>query len=408
MDRSAQLQRNIFLLRVLRGFSMVLFTIPVIVLYYTAHGLSMEDVMLLQSIFAITMVLIEVPSGYLSDVLGRRTTMISGTALAWMGWLYYAFASTFADFVVAEALLGIGIAFVSGTDSAMLFDTLLELGHTGRSLKEEGLQLSFGNFAEAVGAIVGGALAWYGLHTPFVVQGIWMAIPSALTLFLVEPSAHRRIGTSAGWTEIRLIAHRVLRADVGLRSLIIVSSILSASTLVIVWLLQPYWKLAGIPIGLFGVLWSAGNAMVGIVSIRAHSIAERYSTKSIFGALIGLVAASCIIAGLFPGLAGVAILFTMYLSRGLLNPVMNTEINNRVESSQRATMLSIRQLGMRLVFLFAAPFIGRVSDKGSVTESFVVVGAALAAIGGLALWLLVFDRTHHGGLVRADNGNVLS
>ena len=119
MDRLDRLRRNIILLRVIKALDMAMLTIPIIVIYYQHHGLTMADVMWLQAIFAITMIVIEIPSGYFSDVLGRRRTMIIGAAMHTLGWTAYAFADSFTGFLVAELLLGVGAAFISGTDSAM-------------------------------------------------------------------------------------------------------------------------------------------------------------------------------------------------------------------------------------------------------------------------------------------------
>ncbi|MBP7094397.1 MAG: MFS transporter [Candidatus Kapabacteria bacterium] len=380
--RTKRLQRNIYLLRLLRVANMALFTIPVLVVYYRHHGLSMQDVMLLQAIFAVTMVVIEVPSGYFSDVLGRRKTMIIGTILALCGWACYVVAASFSEFLIAEAFLGVGMSFMSGTDSAMLYDSLLELGHTEQSLKEEGAQMSYANFSEAGASVIGGALAAVSLHLPFYVQAVWMLVPIVASVMLIEPSLHRRAGHKAGWQEMKEILSRVFLHDTHIRSLIITSSVLSATTLTMVWLIQPYWTYVGIPVALFGVLWASGNALVGVVSIRAHIVADRISTNSMLAILIVAVSLSCIIAGLWPSMITAGLLAVMYISRGLLNPIVNNDLNKRVTSGQRATVLSLRQLGMRFIFLIMAPFIGYMGDLTSIPTAVVITGSLSAF-----LWL---------------------
>ncbi len=364
---------------------MAMLTIPVIVVYFRAHGLSMQDVMLLQAIFAVTMVVIEIPSGYFSDVLGRKRTLFIGIVMALMGWTAYVFANTFTDFLVAEIILGVGASFLSGTDSAMLYDTLLELGHTERSVREEGKQLSFSNFAEAAAAVVGGLLAMISLHTPFVVQALWMLIPLPLVYLLVEPAEHRREGRTAGWKEITDIVTHVLRRDKLMRSMIVASSMLSASTLVMVWLIQPYWTTIAIPVGVFGILWASGNAIVGFASIRAHTIASKWEPLTIMTVLVASVALACIIAGLWPGVVGAVLFAAFYIARGVSNPLIISEINVRVDSAHRATVLSVRQLGMRLVFLIIAPFIGYIGDITSIPTAVFASGVVFAILGSIAL-----------------------
>lgn len=178
------------------------------------------------------------------------------------------------------------------------------------------------------------------------------------------------------------ILSRVFLHDTHIRSLIITSSVLSATTLTMVWLIQPYWTYVGIPVALFGVLWASGNALVGVVSIRAHIVADRISTNSMLAILIAAVSLSCIIAGLWPSMITAGLLAVMYISRGLLNPIVNNDLNKRVTSGQRATVLSLRQLGMRFIFLIMAPFIGYMGDLTSIPTAVVITGSLSAF-----LWL---------------------
>jgi len=46
-----------------------LLIMPIIVLFFQKNGLSMKDILLLQSVFSISIVLFEIPSGYFSDVI---------------------------------------------------------------------------------------------------------------------------------------------------------------------------------------------------------------------------------------------------------------------------------------------------------------------------------------------------
>jgi MFS family permease len=99
-----------------------LFPIPVITLFWKDQiGMSLTDIMWLQAIFGATAVVCEFPSGYVADRLGYRRSLVIG-ALFWLaGWLAYALGTTFAGMVLAETQLGVGLAFISGADSALLF-----------------------------------------------------------------------------------------------------------------------------------------------------------------------------------------------------------------------------------------------------------------------------------------------
>ena len=54
----------------------MLFPVPTIVLFWQRYGMSLTDIMVLQALFAFAMVVLEIPSGYLADIVGRRKTLI--------------------------------------------------------------------------------------------------------------------------------------------------------------------------------------------------------------------------------------------------------------------------------------------------------------------------------------------
>lgn len=387
MTRTALLQRNITLLRLIKVFGMAMLTIPIIVIYYRHHGLTMQDVMWLQAIFGATMIAIEIPSGYFSDVLGRRRTMIIGVSLTVTGWAFYAVAGSFSGFLVAELLLGMGLAFVSGTDSAMLYDTLTELDLGQTAIYQEGRLLAMGNFSEAGAAVAGGLLASVSMHLPFVVQAVIMLPMIPLAWMLTEPAEHRNEGRQVGWRDIYDTVAHVVITDHRLRWMLLTASILGASTLTVLWMYQPYWILIGVPVGWLGSIWAAGNVLVGVASLRAEFVAKRLGEKRTIGVLITLAAISMLVIGLWPVIWVLPVFAAFYLIRGIANPIFTSRINKRVDASRRATVLSVRQLGVRLVFLGLAPLIGALGDAEGLPTAYIA-SAAIFGIPALATYLI--------------------
>jgi len=389
MDRIHRLRRNIILLRTIKAIGMAMLTIPIIVIYFKQHGLTMEDVMWLQAIFSATMIAIEIPSGYFSDVLGRRRTMIIGTAMATAGWTIYAFVDTFSGFLVAELILGVGAAFISGTDSAMLYDTLLDLGEESTAVYQEGRMLAGSYFSEAGAAVIGGLLAAVSMHLPFYVQ-IAVFLPLIpLALLLVEPAMHRNAGQKVGFRDIYDTVAHVVITDHRLRWMLLTASLLGASTLTILWMYQPYWEQIGVPVGLFGMVWAGGNVLVGIASLRAGAISKRFGEKNSIGILIAAVVLSMVLIALFPVLWVLPLFAVFYITRGLSNPIFTSRINKRVDSSRRATVLSVRQLGVRTVFVALGPVVGSIGDSSGLPTAFLVSAALFGTTAGVSyiVWI---------------------
>src|SRR4051794_26443677 len=90
----------------LYGFSflqMTLFPMAVITLFCKDRiGLSLTQILLLQGIFSVAMVVMEYPSGYVSDRIGYRAALNIASLLGIAGWGIYSFAHSFAHVLAAE------------------------------------------------------------------------------------------------------------------------------------------------------------------------------------------------------------------------------------------------------------------------------------------------------------------
>ena len=184
------MKRNIlalYLIKLSKWFTLVM---PIIVLFYEKHGLGLQDVFILKSVYSIAAVALEIPSGYLADVWGRRKCLILGCILFFFGYLCYSFTSTFTAFLFAEILLGTGQTLVNGADSALLYDTTAQYKKENLYLRYEGRITMIGNFAEALAGIFGGLLATYSLRLPFYAQAViaFTGIPAAFMLKEVNRS----------------------------------------------------------------------------------------------------------------------------------------------------------------------------------------------------------------------------
>lgn len=74
-----QITSNIWKLYLHRALGYFLVIMPIITIFYQENGLSMRDIFVIQSVFSLSLVLFEIPTGYFSDVHGRKKTMILGS-----------------------------------------------------------------------------------------------------------------------------------------------------------------------------------------------------------------------------------------------------------------------------------------------------------------------------------------
>ena len=346
---------------------------PIIILFFQDNGLSLQRIMILQACYSLSVGLMEIPSGYAADILGRRKTLILGCVLAFVGFGLFSVSYNFWWFLVAEILLGLGNSFISGADSALMYDSLLEVKEEDRFLKYEGRSISIGNFSEAAAGILGGFLAAMSFRYPAYAQVIvtFIAIPIAISL--VEPKVHKaRLKSS--WKSIFKVVHFSLIEHKTLRTHIIYSSVIGVSTLMMAWLAQPFLKDIGVNMKNYGLVWATLNIIVGIFAFRAHHIEKRFTElTSLY--IIGIITVSAyFFIGTHMTYLSLLVLFLFYANRGYATPLLRNYINRYTESNVRATVMSVRSFIIRISFAIIAPFIGWIADNHSLNTAFYTMG----------------------------------
>ena len=367
---------------------------PIIVLFYEDHGLGLQDVFILKSIYSIAAVALEIPSGYLADVWGRRKCLILGCILINFGYLCYSFTGTLAAFVVAEILLGTGQTLVNGADSALLYDTTVQYKKENLYLRYEGRITMIGNFAEAVAGIFGGLLAAYSLCYPFYAQAViaFSGIPAAFAL--QELNIKSKVQSPV--QEIMRIIKYSLVTNKRLCYNIMFSGIIGAATLTMAWFVQPYLMYMNTPTSWFGVIWTVLNLTVGIAALYSDRVDRYFGPKKMGILILTFVAGGYVALAFNLTYAGLAILLVFYVIRGFATPILKGYINQMTFSKMRATVLSIRNFIIRLMFAAIAPFIGWLNDVYSLRTALLASAAIILAPGALFLWLQLTAKAEEG------------
>jgi MFS family permease len=355
--------KTIYLMATCHSFMVVT---PVFVPLLQGHGLSMAEVLQTQALFALTVALFEVPSGYLADVWGRKLALVIGGALNGLGFLVLLNANSYVDFLYYEFILGISISLISGADLALLYDTesaLAETAEGGGAGTSRSLSRLISIEAGASGAagLAASALLIYGsMNLLLSVQAVTAFVPFLLALLLVEVPRPKVSSDHAGnarqiidlmlfgkpvvlWTTLAIIAFGLL-------------------SLYSFWLYQKYWQQAGVEISGFGYIWAAFALTVSLAAGYAGALEQRLGWRRllILTALLPLVGLMGM--ALASGWIGVCFGFAIQIARGLSLTVFYDALNRRVPGDFRATVNSMVSLGVRAVFIVTGPVLGYLLD----------------------------------------------
>ncbi len=393
----ARLRANVPKIMILNSFWMFLVIMPVVVPLLESHGLDMQQVFWLQSIFAGCIVLLEVPSGYLADLFGRRRSLILAGVFHGAAFTVLAVAQSFPAFVVFEILAALGNSFFSGSDVALLYDTEAALGERGDGTHTLGRKLLWAQIGETVAAPIGGALALAGLHWPALINAGVAWLPLFVAWTLVEPP---RETLGHGHREnFRRILSVIFRTSPILRLTFIALVTYGLATLLAVWSFQGYWRSLGLSLGWFGVIWGAYNLTVALVGRAAHRLERRVGAQWLILAIailpvVGYGGMALFGLEIVPGwlalVGGVICGFAFQVGRGLNQVVVKGAMNERIPPELRATANSLSSLGVRVFFVMLGPALGWGYDREGYALTFGVVAGLFALFFftvGLPLWL---------------------
>jgi MFS family permease len=133
-------------------------TTPITVLLAQARGLSLAEIGLLFTVHGVVVTVLELPTGGLADVLGRRPVVVVGAVLHLVSCVVFATATSFPGFLGAIVLLGVGRALDSGPVEAWYVDTVHRIDPAADVAPGLARHSAADGGSLAVGAIVGGLL----------------------------------------------------------------------------------------------------------------------------------------------------------------------------------------------------------------------------------------------------------
>jgi len=432
---TAQLERNLRSFIIFRLFYSARFYYPVFTVLFLDYGLTLEQFAILNIVWALTIVLAEVPSGALADIVGRKRLVVFAAIMMVLELGLIVFSPIGASpllfplFLANRICSGLSEAAASGADEALAYDSLKALGREddwSRILQRTTQVVSIGFFI----TMILGAFA----YDPNIVNGLLAAIDSQWTLsnnliirlpviltlitsFIVlvtalgfhdidvegdessdsqKPSEKslldpfRKIVVAGKWT----INHRFVLF------VILAALALDSVGRQFVVLASEYYRVIDIPVSWFGFI-GAGMSLVGIVNaIFSRYLVTNHSPLFNFLTLSSLLMAGLIGLGFAIPYYGVIFAVGAFAMMGMVQFQSSYYINKEVDSAHRATVLSFKGLALNLGLGFASLLytgyvaLLRTQQEGIVPEAELRDVIFLDALRGfptyfLALFLIV-------------------
>lgn len=170
------------------------FYAPLSILYYAEVTGSFAQAGLVVSVFMLSTVILEVPTGVFSDMIGRQRTLIAGAVALTAAVICFALADSLGWLLVGACLEGLSQALFSGNNDALLVDTLAEVEREGEFAQITGRISSALQFGAALSAISGSIIgAMFGLRAAVIASIAPQVIGLGISVFIPAPRPHETV-----------------------------------------------------------------------------------------------------------------------------------------------------------------------------------------------------------------------
>lgn len=315
--------------------------IPNLMVFWMAHGLSVRQVWVLQAGFALTLAACTVPFGFMADVRGRKFCMVVGLALHLLGELAYLTGDSFLAFLAAEVLMGVGVALVSGADSALLYDTLKVRGEEDQAPRWAGLAACGCFIVTATTNVLAGFVSAIDERLPFVVSLAFVATQLVLALLIKEPELEggKRL-VSVG--QLPSVFRFCFKPGSHQLWLIGAWSIVAVVSWVAVWFYPLCFNAAGLSVQNQGAIFAFYNVVAAAAAFAARRQEGTPSAGMALLTFVGLSAVAHVLFGTFVGVWAFLFGALHQVVRGAAPVVFGNALNAKTSSEIRATVLSVQ------------------------------------------------------------------
>ena len=396
-----------------RGFH---FWLPVWFLFLQSqHGLSYVQIGFMEVLFGIATIMAEVPTGAIADRFGRRVALGVG-ALGFAGATVLFATLNFPSLILGHLFMSITRTLMSGSDDALLYDSLRQLQRTDEYERHAGRASAVATASLLAATILAGPLvSVLDFRTVIIISAAGMGLAGLLALALREPprresdfsvttsdtseqSASHVSGTAV-LSEIRTGLRIALRTRPVLWA-ILFAGVLLATLDLPEFFIQPFVRSHGVDPAITvieGLTYSGFMlpSFVGLMlgAIVAAPLAARLGERRALPAVLVVGVLVFLPLLVFDHLAIVASFALLAACTAAVQPLAGGYINRRIPSDQRATVLSIFSLltavMITIVIGSASVLVDAVDFQAGFTLAF-----ALLLCGGIVFWA-GWRRAHH-------------
>lgn len=379
---NATIDRNIRAYRTFSIFRTSPFWGPVLILYIAEIGhMSLSDIYLMESIVLIVTFFVEIPTGAIADMIGRKRMIMFGTVVDFLGMSIFAFGEGPTAMWFGNITVMIGLACVSGADISLLHDSLAQKnrGHMFRKIVGQG---SAGMIAlETFGALATGFLATIHLRLPIIAGLPFLIISLVSACTFIEPPVTQKYTCMR--TRLKDIAEggRIVFRNTHVLWIIGFSCLVSIVMKISFFSYNPYFQEVRLDLPLYGVVLFVAGGISWVGSRFSHRMDGHKRERISIILLVTVLSLPFLLMGLFPTKTSILCISGFALARGFAPPLIAELFNREIPSASRSTINSVKSSASLLAQTITLGVYGLAIGVYPLTVCLIGCGVLVCSVG---------------------------
>ncbi len=364
-------------------------------LYWEERGMTIQLVIYTEIFYAITIMLLELPTGIVADKWGRKPMIVLTAAMGCLEFLILLHATEFWHFALVVALAAVGSSAASGAETALLYDSLAVRGHEQQFEKVAGRMQGFDLTATMLAALAGSWLA----HQLDYAFNYWLSLFSMslcllLACLLIEPRVKRTLASEDEEpVPIRQFVRDALwqlRGHPGLLLVVLSAMVTGAAINFIDEFWQIYLDRIGVPVLYFGLFSAAIYVLQLPGSLLAYRLRNVFRYRTLLLAILTALTLGFSYVAVVPGMSSMAAIFLICLFAGMIGPLAAGYLHHRIDASMRATLGSFQSFGTNAAMMGIGLGFGYVTSQWDIFGGYGLIAIICA---GFLVYFLFASRS---------------
>ncbi len=393
---------------------------PFLYLFFLANGLNFFQIGLLIGLREALTLVLEIPTGVIADIWGRRKSMAVAFAAYITSFVIFYYFNSFGIFAGAMVFFAMGETFRSGTHKAMIMQHLDDEDMSEKKVEYYGLTRSASRLGSALSAVLAGIIVYYFQSYNIIFLVTIVPYTMAFVLMLTYPRELDGFPSGASvenaWSHVKNSFKQLVNYP-NLSRMLVNASIYDSFFKISKDYLSPIVETFALtlPLLLFIEVPEQRTAvLVGVVyffvymnsfvsSRRSVSLMKRVGDMAnALNILYFIMAAAFLLVAIFLHLdlmlLSISAFFAFFTLYNLRKPMVVGFLGDVIEPKTRATLLSGENQLRSMVGIIIAPVLGFLADTMGISIAFLFGAIVLFTVG----FILPIKDTSRMGKRRSD------